>query len=112
MFKQNEGFLDRFVRVILATVLLLTGLFLYGVLHANVPGLVTAGFGAWLLVTGLSGVCPLYIPFGISTLEKEKELIAKFKSMRAICWSNGYSRIGKMRAPDSPPNEEPQKQPG
>ncbi len=112
MFKQNEGILDRIVRVVLATVLLLTGLLLYGVLHANAPGLVTAGLGLWLMVTGLTGVCPLYIPFGFSTLEKEKELMAKWKSMMASCRTGGYSCGGMMCGPYSKPAEETHTEPG
>jgi hypothetical protein len=80
MFKRNEGIIDRTLRVILATVLLLVGLFLLGGLQGTVLGLVIAGFGSLALITGLSGVCPLYIPFGISTLEKEKEFIARYMS--------------------------------
>lgn len=112
MFKRNEGILDRIVRVALATVLLLAGLLLYGVLHANVLGLFIAGFGVWLLVTGLTGVCPLYIPFGFSTLEKEKEFIAKFKSMAANCGSGGYSCVGKIFGPYSSSTGDPQNQSG
>ncbi len=112
MFKQNEGILDRVVRVALAAMLLLTGLLLYGLLHANVPGLVIAGLGVWLLITGLTGICPLYIPFGFSTLEKEKELTAKWKSMMANCQSSGYSCGGKMCGPYPKRTEETQNQPG
>jgi hypothetical protein len=83
MFKQNEGILDRILRVVLGIVLLPTGLILFGVLKGNVLSLVIAGFGLWVLITGLTGVCPLYIPFGISTLEKENELFAKCRSMIA-----------------------------
>ena len=83
MLKRNEGTIDRILRVILATVLLLVGLFWLGGLQGNVFGLVVTGFGLLPLITGLSGVCPLYIPFGISTLEKEKELMARCASMAA-----------------------------
>ncbi len=112
MFKQNEGILDRVVRVVLATALISVGLLLYSLLHANVLGLVTGGFGVWLLVTGLTGICPLYIPFGFSTLEKEKELIAKCKSMMASCRSGGYSCGGRMFSAFSKSSEETQDQPG
>ncbi len=112
MFKQNEGILDRVVRVSLGIVLLTAGLLLYGLLHANVPGLVTAGLGGWALITGLTGVSLLYIPFGISTLVKEKELIAKAKSMMASCRSGGYACCGNMWGPYSKSTEETQNQPG
>jgi hypothetical protein len=83
MFKRNEGILDRTVRVALGLVLLLTGLFLLGGLQGSVLGLVIASFSVLPLTTGLTGVCPLYIPFGINTLEKEKELIARCMTMMA-----------------------------
>jgi len=80
MFKRNEGIIDRILRVALATVLLPVGLFLFGGLQGNVLGLVIAGLGALGLVTGLTGFCILYVPFGINTLEKEKEFVSKFMS--------------------------------
>jgi hypothetical protein len=88
MFKRNEGLLDRIVRVVLGMVLLPIGLiWWFGGLPGtgSAAGLVAAGLGLLGLLTGISGVCPLYIPFGISTLEKEKEFIAKSKSMMADC---------------------------
>ena len=72
MFKRNEGIIDRTLRVALAIVLLSVGLFLLGGLQGNVTGLIVASFGLLPLITGLTGFCPLYVPFGISTLEKEK----------------------------------------
>lgn len=83
MFKRNVGILDRIVRVGLGLVLVPVGLILLGVLQGNVPGLVIAGLGGIGLITGITGFCPLYILFGINTLEKEKELIDRFKSMAA-----------------------------
>jgi hypothetical protein len=83
MFKRNLGILDRIVRVALGLVLLPVGLILLGVLQGNVAGLVIAGLGAIGLITGVTGVCPLYILFGINTLEKEKELFDRFRAMAA-----------------------------
>ena len=83
MFKRNVGVLDRILRVGLGLVLVPVGLILLGVLQGNVPGLVIAGFGGIGLVTSITGFCPLYVPLGINTLEKEKELIDRFKSMAA-----------------------------
>jgi hypothetical protein len=71
MFTRNEGTLDRILRLALATVLLPAGLFLLGGLQGNVLGLIATGFGVLALVTGITGLCPTYIPFGISTLESE-----------------------------------------
>ena len=83
MFKRNEGILDRILRVALGMVLLPAGLFWIGGLKGTVRGLATAGLGALGLITGITGMCPLYIPFGINTLEKEKELIDNCMSMMA-----------------------------
>ncbi len=93
MFKRNEGVIDRILRVTAATVLLPSGLFLFGGLQGNVPGLVVTGIGVVALVTGLTGFCLLYIPFGINTLEKEKELIARCRAMAAGCMA-GENRSG------------------
>ena len=91
MFRRNEGILDRIVRVGLGSVLLPTGIFLLGGLQGSVVGLVAAGLGTWVLITGLTGVCPLYIPLGINTLEKERELIAKCRSMMAGSWQGSMN---------------------
>jgi hypothetical protein len=85
MFKRNEGIIDRTLRVLLSMVLLPTGLFWLGGLQGSVLGLVVTGFGLLPLLTGLTGFCPLYVPFGISTLEKEKELVDRCISMMASC---------------------------
>lgn len=99
MFKRNEGILDRTVRVALGLVLLPVGLFLLGGLQASALGLVVASLGGWLLITGITGVCPLYIPFGINTLEKEKELIAWCMSMASGFRPSGFPCAGPMRGP-------------
>ncbi len=112
MFKRNEGILDRIVRVGLGMVLLPSGLLLLGIFHSNVLGLLAAGLGVIGLITGFTGVCPTYTLFGISTLEKEKELIAKFKSRAANCRSGGYSCGGRMWGSYSQSTEETQNQPG
>ena len=93
MFKRNEGIIDRTLRVLLSMVLLPTGLFLLDGLQGSVLGLVVAGFSLLPLITGLTGFCPLYVPFGISTLEKEKELMAR-------CMPQ-HSRSGQTPTPDS-----------
>src|SRR5512133_2544036 len=99
MFKRNEGMLDRFVRVALGMVLLLVGLIWWlGGLPGGVAGMVTAGLGLLGLLTGFTGVSPLYMPFGISTLEKEKEFIARCKSMMAnYCQGSRGSRRSSAR---------------
>lgn len=98
MFKRNEGILDRVLRVGLATVLLPVGLLLLGVWHSTVPGLIVTGLGSLALITGLTGFCPLYIPFEISTLDAEKRLMAKCRSMMAS-WGPGNRSAGWMCGP-------------
>jgi hypothetical protein len=73
MFKRNEGTLDRIVRVALGMVLLPAGIFWLGGLQGTVLSLLATGLGVMGLITGLTGVCPLYIPFGISTLETQQK---------------------------------------
>lgn len=73
MFKRNEGTLDRIVRLAVGTVLLPAGLFWLGGLQGNVLGLLIALPGVIGLVTALTGFCPTYVLFGISTLESEKK---------------------------------------
>lgn len=99
MFKRNEGIIDRTLRVLLSLVLLPTGLFWLGGLQGNVLGLMVTGFSFLPLITGLTGFCPLYVPFGISTLEKEKELMARCASMAAGCMP-GHRRPGQTPEPD------------
>lgn len=94
MFKKNEGILDRIVRVTLGVVLLPSGLFWLDGLQGSVSGLVVAGLGGIGLLTGLTGFCLLYVPFGINTREKEKELIDRFRAMA----SEGMDRCMSMMA--------------
>jgi len=65
--KQNMGLLDRFIR--LALVVLVAVLYFTNVISgtwAIILGILAAVF----LLTSLIGVCPLYLPFGISTRKK------------------------------------------
>ncbi len=112
MFKKNEGYIDRTIRVLLALVLLPVGLFVLIGLHANVAGIITIGIGTIALVTGLSGVCPTYNLFGISTLDKENAFFAKIKSMPANCMRMMNGNGGRMCWPSQRPTEEaPKSQP-
>jgi uncharacterized MAPEG superfamily protein len=66
--KKNMGTADRAVRVIVAVifgVLILTNA-VSGVL-AGVLGVLAVVF----VLTSIVGFCPLYVPFGISTMKKE-----------------------------------------
>lgn len=60
----NEGTMDRGVRIVAGVVLL--GLGWSGVVEGTV-GTVFKFLGFVPLATGLIGICPAYLPFGIST---------------------------------------------
>ena len=67
---KNVGKLDKVIRI--AAALILGILVLSGVLKgaaAIVLGLVAVVF----IATSLVGTCPLYLPFGISTMRKPKK---------------------------------------
>ena len=70
MFRQNMGRLDRTVRFIAGVALAPIGLFGLSGWQGRPIGLVVAGLAVIALVTSLTGVCPAYIPFGISTVGK------------------------------------------
>jgi hypothetical protein len=73
MFKKNMGRLDRLLRFVAGAALVPIGLFLLGGWQGNLIGILVAVFGVVpLLVTGLTGFCPGYVPFGISTHGKEQ----------------------------------------
>lgn len=59
----NMGTIDRAIRVVIAAVLIGVGL---GVVRGP-GGIAMAAVGVIPLLTGLSGFCPLYLPFGIDT---------------------------------------------
>ena len=61
--KVNEGIVDRAIRVVVAAVLIGVGLGVVG----GTGGIIMAVIGVIPALTGLSGFCPLYIPFGIDT---------------------------------------------
>jgi len=97
MFIRNVGILDRIARVTLGLVFMLVGLILIAVLQGKVPGLVVASIGGLGLITGITGVCPLYTPFGINTREKEKELFERYGVKSAGLMDNCMSIMGSLR---------------
>ncbi len=62
--KKNMGIVDRLTRIALAAVVAV--LYFAHQLSAT-AGIILGIFGAVFLVTGLIGVCPLYLPLGLST---------------------------------------------
>ncbi len=83
MFAKNEGPADRIIRVVAGALLIAVGLVLLGGLEASVVGIVVAAFGFWFIVTGAIGFCPLYVPFGISTLPKSQHVPSIHRSRHA-----------------------------
>lgn len=72
MIKRNMGRLDRALRFSVGAALIPVGLLVLGGWHGDVIGLGVAGFALAPLATGVTGVCPLYLPFGASTLRGEQ----------------------------------------
>jgi hypothetical protein len=64
IMKENMGTVDRVLRAFVGPVLILLGLALG---PGTVPGIVAFVLAGVALVTAAVGVCPGYIPFGIST---------------------------------------------
>ena len=65
--KANMGIVDRVIRVLL--VALVAVLYFTGVI-SGVLAIVLGVLAVVFLLTSIVGVCPLYLPFGISTKRK------------------------------------------
>jgi Inner membrane protein YgaP-like, transmembrane domain len=65
--KKNMGTIDRVLRIILAVVV---GIFYFTGSISGTAAIVLGVFAVIFLVTGATGFCPLYAPFGISTIKK------------------------------------------
>ena len=62
------GSIDRIVRVTIAFVII--GLYVSGAIPGTL-GIVLIALSGIFVITSLVAVCPLYLPFGISTLRKK-----------------------------------------
>ncbi len=71
MFKKNLGPIDRILRLIVGIALIPIGLFLLGGWWGDAAGILVAVLAIIPLGTSLIGSCPIYVPFGISTLGKK-----------------------------------------
>jgi uncharacterized membrane protein len=67
MFERNESTLDRVTRGIVGAAMLAVSLVSLGLATGKPAGIAVAAVGAILLVTGVSGSCPLYRALGIHT---------------------------------------------
>ena len=66
--KKNMGYVDRFIRIILAAVIVY--LSTTGKIH-GVLNIVLVVLAVIFLLTSAIGFCPLYLPFKISTNKKK-----------------------------------------
>ena len=66
--KKNMGTTDKVIRILVAVVILV--LFLTHVISGTLAVILLILAGIFV-VTSLLGICPLYLPFGLSTREKE-----------------------------------------
>ena len=67
LYQRNVGGLDRAIRLSLGVPLVVAGLFLASGIRGEPLGILVTLAGLVSLVTGITGRCPLYVPFGIST---------------------------------------------
>ena len=65
--KKNMGFADRIIRVMIAAIFVT--LYFTGVI-AGTLGIVLIALSVIFVLTSLVSVCPLYLPFGLSTLQR------------------------------------------
>ncbi len=77
MFSHNVGGLDRTLRTWGGLALLLVGLLLLGGVAGSSFGLAVAAIGVLGVGTGAGGYCPLYQPFGISTVRTSRTRAAE-----------------------------------
>jgi hypothetical protein len=66
--KKNMGSADRIIRVMIAAILI--SFYFTGAVTGTV-GVVLIVFSVIFVLTSLIGYCPLYLPFGLSTLRKK-----------------------------------------
>ena len=67
MIKQNEGTVDRVIRLIAGAVLLIIAFLVLDAADAGGGGIALAAIGAVLLVTAATGFCAGYAVFRFST---------------------------------------------
>jgi hypothetical protein len=67
LYRRNVGGLDRGIRLVLGAPLVAAGLFVAGGTQGEPVGIIVALVGLVGVLTGITGRCPLYVPFGIST---------------------------------------------
>ncbi len=63
----NMGVIDRIIRVVIALVL---GVLIYLKVITGILAIVLGVIGGIFILTSIIGICPLYLPFKISTKKK------------------------------------------
>lgn len=68
--KKNMGTIDKLIRVLIAVVI---GVIYFMGLINGITAIILIVLAGVFLLTSLISTCPLYLPFGISTSNKEKK---------------------------------------
>ena len=66
--KKNMGTIDKVIRILVAVVVVV--LYFTGVISGTL-GIILLILAAIFVVTSFLGLCPLYLPFGLSSNKKE-----------------------------------------
>lgn len=69
--KKNMGLIDRAIRT--AVAILILALYATEVIVGTV-GMIMVALSVVFLLTSLIGSCPLYLPFGLTTLRRKKHV--------------------------------------
>lgn len=64
---KNVGSIDRVIRGSIGVIALVLAFTILGVMQGAIGGIVAAVIGIVMLGTAALGMCPLYIPFKVST---------------------------------------------
>jgi hypothetical protein len=64
---KNVGSVDRGVRAVVGIVALVFAFTTFRVMDGGIPGVIAAVVGVVMLGTAAVGMCPLYLPFRLST---------------------------------------------
>jgi hypothetical protein len=68
--KKNMGTTDKIVRIVIA--LIIAGLYFAGIINGTIA-IVGLALAEIFILTSFISFCPLYLPFGLSTLRKKSE---------------------------------------
>jgi len=71
MLRRNVGRLDRTLRLLVGLSLIPVGLFALQGAAGSLTGIVVTAFAVMPILTGLTGFCPGYLPFGVSTVSDD-----------------------------------------